>query len=96
MNFTFAVLPGSRNFSVLFAHTTEQTTCFRISLPEVKVNMHNSRLPRRTIEVVVFWVVTPNRWLETNVSKVVLPPSSGLSFVIMGMYPLHHYLPRIP
>jgi len=29
------------------------------------------------------------RWLETNVSEGVLPPSSGLRFVIMEMYLLH-------
>jgi len=28
-------------------------------------------------------------WLEINVSDAVLPPSSGLNFVIMESYPLY-------
>jgi hypothetical protein len=34
------------------------------------------------------------RSLETNVSEAVPPPSSGLSFLIMEMYPPHCCLPR--
>jgi len=34
------------------------------------------------------------RWLETNISEAVLPPSSGLKFMVMEMYPLHCCLPR--
>jgi len=39
-------------------------------------------------EVVVFWLLRRVvRWLETNVSEAVLPPSSGLRFVNTKIYP---------
>jgi hypothetical protein len=48
-----------------------------------------------TSKFVVVWVVLrAGRWLETRVSDAVPPPSSGLSFVIIEMYPVYYYLPR--